>query len=453
MTTLGILLAVLTVFAGGAGLTLALWRGSRPILAAELFGLSWLLGAGLVSALLALVGIGISGGALFAVVAVGMLLFGGLGVQRLRDGVRIETGFGDAPVWEKWLSLIGLIPVFYVAAMTFRDAITWDGLLIWESKARHAFLAGGGLPAAYFTDATRVHFHPAYPLYLPFTELWVYLWVGDCDQTAAKTVFPIFYAAAIAVLWSGIRRLGGRLWMAALTVLLPLFVPHMTDHGHGLLQGYADFILATVYLAGVSALLAWRMKGVEGSWSIAAACAALLPWIKQEGLLLLASLLFQAALMQGWRQWKRTLAFALPGVAMVVAWRVALHALQVVEESTFHPLTLENLHASLPRLGPILLFMGIQLSRIENWSLLWFGVPLALLGLGWQRRREALWLAAALLVPLSLDVVPYLLSRLDLYFHIVTSLDRLVLQISLVGVLCLGLALEGSWRPPPSNGD
>ncbi len=453
MRTLGILLAVLTIFAGGAGLTLALWRRSGPILAAELFGLAWVLGAGLVSALLALAGIGLSGGVLFASVAVVMLCFGALGVKRLREGVRIETGFGNAPPWEKWLSVVALIPIVYIATMTFRDAIAWDGLLIWEAKARHAFLAGGSLPAAYFSDATRVRFHPGYPLYLPFTELWVYLWVGDCDQTAVKAILPIFYAAAITILWSATLRLGGRLWMAALTALSALFVPYMAAHGLGLLQGYSDLILATVYLAGVSGLLAWRLKGVAGGWPVAVACAALLPWIKQEGLLLLASLILQAALMHGWRRWKRTLLFALPGIVTAVAWRIALHSVHVAEETTFQALTLENLHASLPRLGPILLFMGIQLSRIESWSLLWFAVPVALLSLAWQRRREALWLAAALFVPLGMDVLPYLLSRLDLYFHIATSLDRLVLQISLVGVLCLGLALEGSRKPPPSGGD
>lgn len=445
------LLAVLTVFAAGSGLTLALWRRSGPILAAELFGWSWLLGAGVVSALLALAGTVLSGGVLFASVAAGTLLLGLLGGQRLRAGLRVETGLGGAPAWEKWLSILALLPVYYIGAVAFRDALTWDGLLIWEAKARHAFLAGGSLPAAYFSDATRVRFHPAYPLYLPFTELWVYLWVGDCDQTAVRVVFPIFYAAAMALLWSAALRLSGRLWVAALTALLPLFVPRMLDHGLGLLQGYADFILAAVYLAGVGALLAWRAKGVAGGWPIAVTCAALLPWIKQEGVLLMGSLCVLAALAHGWRGWRRVLLFALPGIVTAVSWRLALHSVQVVEETTFHALTLENLRASLPRLGPIFYFMGRQFSSLANWSLLWFSVPVALLCLAWQRRREALLLAVALLLPLLLDVIPYMFSRLDLVFHLSTSLDRLVLQLALVAVLCLGLALEGSRRPPPSG--
>jgi hypothetical protein len=452
VSTPGILLAVLTVFAAGAGLTLALWPRSSPIFAAEFFGLAWLLGAGVVSTLLALGGIVLSGGALFASVAASTLLLGMLAVKRLRDGVRIETGLGHAPTWEKWLSVLALAPIFYMAWIAFRDAIIWDGLLIWESKARHAFLAGGSLPAAYFSDATRVRFHPSYPLYLPFTELWVYLWVGDCDQTAVKMLFPIFFAAAMALLWSGTLRLGGRLWAAALTTLLPLFVPLMADHGHGVLQGYADFLLGAVYLAGVTALLAWHFRGVEGGWPVAMACAAMLPWIKQEGLLLFGSLILQAALAVGWRGWRRILLFALPGMVTVIAWRFGMQAVHVVEETTFQAPTFENLLQGLPRLWPIFYAMGFQFSQLANWSLLWFCVPFALLSLAFHRRREALALALALLVPLLLDVIPFLLSRLDLYFHISTSLDRLILQLAPVAVLCLGLALAGK-SPSPATKD
>jgi hypothetical protein len=446
---LAVLLAILTIFAAGCGVTLALWRKPQPILVAEFFGLAWLLGAAVVSASLALGGIFLSGPALFGVVATITILLGILGVKRARDGVVIASGLSAAPRWEKWFGLLALLPVLYFGALTFRDSLIWDGFVIWEAKARHAFLAGGSLPAAYFSDATRVNYHPSYPLYLPFTELWVYLWVGDCHQTAVKVLFPVFYAAAIALLWSGAFRLSGRPWVAALTALLPLFVPWMCDAGHGLLQGYADFILGTVYLGGVSALLVWRFRDIAGAWPIAVACAATLPWIKHDGLLLFASLVLLAALAHGWRGWTRSIVFAMPGVAVLVGWRVFLNVVEVVQAATFHPLTLENLLANLPRLGQILSAMGAQFALVKAWSLLWFGVPVALLCLAFQRRRETLILALAILVPLTLDVVPYIFTTLDLRFHLATSLDRLILQVSLVAALCVGLAFEGPRTPPP----
>lgn len=451
------LLAILMMLSAGMGFTAWLWRGGRAILAAEWLGLGWMFGAGLVSLALALGGTVLPGSLLLPIVAIACLLLGLLGLTRWRQGFKVKTGLTDAPGWEKWLSLLVLVPIFYVAYATFRDALLWDGLVVWELKARHAFLAGGNLPPTYFADATRARFHPSYPLYLPFTELWTYLWMGDCDQTLMKLIFPLFYAAAVLLLWSAVRRLTGKVWAATATSLLPIFIPVMADHGLGLVEGYVDFLLATMYLAGLAALLAWRVQGLESGWRVAVACAAFLPWMKQDGLMLLVSLIAVAALVHGFAGWRRTLLFALPGIAVVLAWKLAMRAVHAVDESVFQPVTLDTLSHNLPRLAPIAREMGQQLSQLKNWSLLWYAVPVALICLVWRQRRLGCWLMAALVVPLGLDMIPYLFTQLNLRFHIVTSFDRLALQISLVAVFCLGLALAGAETSqealPPENKD
>lgn len=467
MNVLGGQLALVTILFAGLGLTALLWRGPRPILAAEMFGLAWLFGAGVVSALLAIGGIFLSGLPLFASVLFAVLALGITGFRRCRAGhccIVLDTV--DAPQSKAELStvrsplsplfrylalLAPLVPVLYITWASFHQAMTWDGILIWEAKARHAFLAGGHLPAAYFTDATRLGFHPSYPLYLPFAELWMYLWIGDCDQNAVKAIFPFFYAAAIALLWSTAFRLsGGHRGCAALAALLPLFIPMMTDHGFSLIHGYADFLLGTVYLAGVGALLTWRFRGVESGWRIATVCGALLPWIKQEGLFLFASLLALAMFVsfQRWSDWRamsisrRIIVLALPGICVLVVWKLALIVLHITPQKVFLPLTVENLIARLPRLSPILYLLGHQLAMLRNWSLLWFLFPIAIGILAWplRRGREALCLALAVFLPLSLDLVPYIFTRLDLVTHVITSIERLVLQLTPVAVLALALA-------------
>lgn len=444
------ILAILMVFLAGTGLIALLWRGARAILLTELLGLGWLLGAGLVSILLAVGGLFLPGSILLVAVSAICVLLGALGWRRMRHGFSIEMGLAGVANWEKWLSLIALLPIAYMAFATLHHAMLWDGLIVWELKARHAFLAGGSLPVSYFSDATRARYHPGYPLYLPFTELWVYLWVGDCDQTVVKLILPIFYAAATLLLWSSMLRLTGRAWAATLTSVLPIFIPLLADHFLGLLEGYADFPLATLYLAGVAALLAWRLKAIEGHWRIAVACASFLPWIKQDGIILLASLIAVAALVHGRSGWRRTLLFALPGALIAVAWRLAMHGVHAVDESVFQPVTRETLTQNLPRLWPIVETMGDRLSLLKNWSLLWYAVPVALLCLAWRQRSMTAWLLAALVVPLFLDIGPYLFTSLDLHFHITSSFDRLALQISLVAVLCLGLALAGQEPAKPS---
>jgi hypothetical protein len=442
------LLAILMVFLAGTGLTLALWRGTRAILAAELLALGWLLGAGVVSLLLAVGGIALSGAVLMMLVAVACLFFAGIGWRRVRKGLPVESGLAGVPAWEKWLSLLALVPIVYMAYATFRDSMLWDGLVIWETKARSAFLAGGSLPASYFSEASRARYHPSYPLYLPFTELWLYLWVGDSDQTMVKLIFPFFYAAATLLLWSSVLRLTGRACAATATAVLPLFIPLLADHGLGLVEGYADFPLGVVYLAGLSSLLIWRVKGIEGAWPVACACAAVLPWIKQEGIMLLASLAAVAALVHGWSGWRRTALFALPGMAIWLGWKVAMHVVHVVNESVFQPVTVATVLKNVRRLWPILQAMEYQLTLLKNWSVLWYAVPVALICLAWRQRPLAGWLATALVVPLAFDIIPYYFTSLDLFFHITTSFDRLALQVSLAAVLCLGLALGSPSRTP-----
>src|SRR4029077_5969145 len=87
--------------------------------------------------------------------------------------------------------------VLEIAAIAFascKHTLGWDGLLVWEIKARYAFMNGGSLPASYYSGPGRAFSHPEYPLGIPFTELWLYLWMGQAHQFWVKTIFGIFYA-------------------------------------------------------------------------------------------------------------------------------------------------------------------------------------------------------------------------------------------------------------------
>ncbi|MEA3213812.1 MAG: hypothetical protein QOE70_6869 [Chthoniobacter sp.] len=446
MIPLGILLAILSIFAAGAGATLLLWREAQPMLLGEMFAASWLLGAGVVSLLLAVGGMLCAGWLLIALVGAVCFGLGWIGWRELRGGGRIILGMEAAPPWERWLSLLVLAPIAYIAAVSFRDALAWDGLLIWESKAHQAFLSGGVLPASVFRDATRSWTHPSYPLYLPFTELWVYLCVGDCHQGALKSVLPLFHIAAVALLWSGALRLHVRPGVAAVTAMLMLFIPILNGFDWGLLHGYADLPLAALYLGAVAGVLACQRDPSPGAWRLAAAFAALLPWVKQEGVILWAGLVLQAAWICGRRDWRRTAGFALPGLAVWIGWRLAMLVLEAPQEEVFQPLTWANLQAGLTRLGTVLRFMRYELGLLDHWSLLWFLTPAALLCVALQRRREAPVLAAAIVLPLAFDVIPYLFTRLEPFqMHVATSFKRLALQVALVALLSVALAF-GSRR-------
>src|SRR5205814_8272577 len=63
--------------------------------------------------------------------------------------------------------------------------------------------------------------HDALPISIPFSELWLYFWLGEADQFCAKTIFPIFYVVGAFLLVALGQRLAGRRWVG---LLLAAFV-------------------------------------------------------------------------------------------------------------------------------------------------------------------------------------------------------------------------------------
>jgi hypothetical protein len=348
--------------------------------------------------------------------------------------------------WEIALTLLLLGPLAALASQCLRETLHWDGLLVWEIKARLAFQNGGALPLRYYSEAPMQGWsHPGYPLYLPMLELWLYLWLGEAHQFWVKALFPFFHLAAMSVLWSAALRLTGRVWIGAVAAWLLLAVPRVVGARAGLLQGYVDLPLGTVYLAALAALLL-AMRGDAGWRRLAAVLSSLLPWMKQEGLVLW--MCFVLVAIWNWRrEWRVVLALALPGLTTILAWRAFLAVAGLIPPETFLPMTLETLQANLPRVPALLRRLGEEFLAIRRWTLLWPLAALALATLAAQRHRFTMPLALALVVPLAAYLVPYVFSALQPYeMHVETSIDRLVLQVAPVAVLALVLCVASPPR-------
>ena len=415
----------------------------------EIVGWSWLAGSGVVSVLLWVGGFVARGATLIALVsgaALGLGFWLGRGARSNRRPGWFPPGTAS---WEVVLTFLLLLPIGALAGQCFRETLHWDGILVWEVKARLAFLHGGALPLGYYSDAAMLGWsHPGYPLYLPMLELWLYLWMGEAHQFWLKAIFPFFQLSVASVLWSVGLRLTGRVWIGAVAAWLLLVVPRAVEARAGLLQGYTDLALGTLYLGAVAAL----MLGVsrERAWlRVAAIFSALLPWVKQEGLVLWACFVLAA----GWllrREGRTALALALPGLATILVWRGFLAAVELPRPETFQPMTLETLQANLPRVPALLRRLGEEMLNFRRWTLLWPLALIALVVLLGQRRKLALPLTMAVLLPLALYLVPYVFTALQPYeMHVETSIDRLVLQLAPLAVLTLVLVLGGGESPKP----
>ena len=433
---------------GWAAVTL-LGPRDRPLGRLETASLAFPLGAALVT--LALFGLGclVSGGLLRGLVLALGLLFGAAALARARP-------------WSRWpntplgrgagLGLAGVAAqAVAVGALAWRGTLEWDGLVVWEMKAYLACLNGGQTPLAYFTDPSRQWSHPRYPLFVPLLETWLYGWLGRCDQRLAGLLFPLFYLAAVGLLFAGGVRLGQRLGPGVAAALLLFCVPQLVVGAGSAASGYADFPLAVFYLGAVVYLADYALTGEMGSLRLAVALAACLPWVKQEGLILaLCFLVLAVGLLWQRRRARVGLVLAPSVLSLALLWTAFLTLRDVPPDSAFLPFTPATLLVNLDRVGPTLLAVRAEMLTPGGWGVLWPGLLVALLLLALRPGGPpVVLLALSIALPVVGYAAVYLFSAWTPYtLHITSSLPRLLSHVAPLAVLAVGLAMPERQSAP-----
>ncbi len=449
MTVLGLLTGLLTLLAGGVGATLLLMRGATRINLFECTALGWLFGSGIIALLLWAGGLFLSGLPLQLSVAATAVALARAGFASVRKehGRLVFPKPRNALEW----SLAGAIALEIVVLIysSFGHGLGWDGLLNWEVKARYAFFNDGVLPAAYYSSETRAFTHPAYPLFIPMTELWLYLWMGEAHQFWIKIIFPLYYAAGAILLATTARRLTNRRWPGLAASVLLFFVPFLSNSPGNATGGYVDVPLSILYLATMAYLIVYAINREAYALRVFAVSLALLPWAKREGaiLWLIAALCGAVVIWRGSRSW-RSLLWLLPGAAIVVAWKIFLHAMHTIEAREFGPMTFGTLQANLSRTIPIGKMVMAEMLETQRWSLFWPCVALAFTGLAFRARdSRLLLLVIAVAAPVTLYGATYLFSIWpDYSMHFQASFPRLLLHVMPVAWLAIALAMPWAKR-------
>ena len=396
---------------------------------------------------LALLGTVLWGTALIAVVAILSAIPGLIAVRNRLKGGPANFSFPwrrPRGLLEWTLCAVIVCECLFLFRFAWTTALGWDGLMVWEIKARIAFANGGGLPAEYFTDPTRAWSHPDYPLMLPLLETWIYLWTGQSNESLAQVILPLFYLAAVLLLCSGAAEITGKRWVGWLTAALLFFIPFSSTGQSNLFTGYADFPLAVLYLAAVICLIRYFREGSRSHALLAGIYAGALPWMKHEGTLLWLCVMCVASVeLLRRRDMRSALIMALPGMVVIAGWKIAMLWLKAIPGSDFLPVTAANITNNLPRTGTIVHAVIRECLSLNDWSILWWVWPAAMLALaGRGRKGLSLQLAALVLMPLALDGAIYLLSNWHPYqTHIDCSLPRLISQLSIVALLGFGIAV------------
>jgi len=448
MIVIGLIAALFTIFIAGFGITMLVFARGNQVNLIECACLSWLLGCGAVSLLLWMCGMVCSGLLLQSIVGVACLLLAIIGWRAKRSANSKIDLPRPVNILEWILGSLILIEIAVLVFVSFKHTLGWDGLLNWEIKARYAFLNDGVIPGSYYSSAGRGFSHPEYPLGVPFTELWLYLWMGEPNQSWMKIIFPFFFAAGAPLLALFVIRLSGRRSIGLLIAALLLFVPSISASPGGVVVGYVDIPLGVYYLAALGYLMLWSKTGDHRYIRMFAACSALLPWIKSEGIILwlvLAFLGFGLSLVR-----RRVVPFLIsivPGCALILCWRVYLKMVHLWPHSDFAHPSLRVLRDNSDRFSGIFGILFAELREPTHWSIFWLLAVIALIYLIASRKLERIALASAILAPVLLYSLTYVFSMWPSYAaHMTSSVPRLLLHVMPAGWLAIGLALSQTKR-------
>jgi hypothetical protein len=430
MIFLGLLAGYLTLLGAGFGIVFLMLRGAGRINLLESCCLAWLFGAGGVSLLLWIFGLFSSGVILVAAVTAccGGLAFAG---WRATSQSRPTLYFPrPGSLWEWMLLSILLVQIAFIFWLSLQRTLGWDGLIMWESKARFAFLNHNVLPAHYYHSGRDLT-HPEYPLGVPFTELWLYIWMGEAHQLWIKTVFATFYAVGVALLAMIVTRLTAHQWLGYLAAVLFFFVPHETVGTGSATIGYVDFPLSVFYLTAVGYLLLALKSSSKYDFRIYAASLALLPWFKREGAILWLIAAMAGAAIFLIRRQPRWLVALCPGALLIFGWAAYLRFVGADIPQEFAPVNVRLFLQNAGRLVPTWRALLLDASSPAAWGIFWVLAAVAIVYLaGRLRKLESATLLWASLVPIVAYSSIYIFSVSEDYLvHIKLSLPRLLMHV------------------------
>lgn len=382
-------------------------------------------------------------------------------------------GSGGSP----WIATAGYVLIATATVFAVVEAlipvsawVNWDAWAIWGIKAR-AFWTAGTMPEAFLLNPLYYFSHADYPPGMPLLQTWLGFWAGGLGDSTMRLVSPVYHLALVFLLAGLLAEFGmtAERWLLAGLYAL---MPRMVEQAH---SGYADLALAAA-VAGVLLLLARMVKGEAPPWCPALMCGVA-GMIKGEALIL--SLGMAALILVWWRRHRIRTAAAVPALVLLVAllapWRAAVVRLgikptYVVARSqwvarvpVYYPYLFKA--PFLDGWGPGL--TAANMREMGDWNPLswlwrqrgtwlgfWYFVTAAVLVYFWPGISQATgWPVAALLVlHLACTWAVILGFQYDVLFILVTSSDRLLVQISPFAVALVGaLVGDGLWKRKPDD--
>lgn len=370
-------------------------------------------------------------------------------------GSGIKEGFG---VIEGVSMLIIGFEAAYALMYGFLSPVTaWDSLQTWFYKASVLFVHKG-IPADFLRSDGGISVHPDYPLLIPLSAAWIYVSIGKINDQMARVIYPLQFLSLLTIFHYIVARASSRRVAFVFTALLSM-TPVVMVHAAGLpvsigelftgdFTGYADLALSVYMLAGAGFLYLYVLEGRQAYMWLSAFFLGLGAWTKDEGIVFAITgggiLLLKAAFE---REFARLVKCAAILAAVIAPWAV-YKAVNRVPGEYEGSIGLSTLIKNLGRLPVILRFMKfIMFEKTELYNFTWYAYA-ASVAFNWKRflARPVMAVNMTIFMQLLVYVLIYMVTFLDLKFHLETSFDRLALQLAPVAMFVAAVNFKGIFR-------
>jgi hypothetical protein len=341
-----------------------------------------------------------------------------------------------------WLSIVALGALFFILNLMLYGLQyphgRPDAWINWNVVTRFIYLGGSDWQATFL----RQWDHPDYPLFIAMTNAITWVFLGNPSTwgpIAFHFTISMFTAGLLFAFINNFRDLK----QAVLTVVIFISLPFIIDQG---MRQYADLLLAYLILAA-GGLTLWYFQTKEVRLALLIGLlVGLCGWSKNEGLaailgfsLAFAWLALKQEQQPALRNYLSGLAFPLLIIVLFKLLLAPSNDLMSAQGSSFGKLL------ELERYAIIFKEAGAMLWQLGNTPISLIGlIILAALLIGSSTTRApGMWTIYTVIgLQLLIYFVIYLLTPLELTYHLRTSADRLYLHVFPLALLSFFLWLK-----------
>ena len=330
---------------------------------------------------------------------------------------------------------------FFKALIKPMDSFDSIGNFAFKSKL---FFFNRYIPYEFFMDRSIDIQHPDYPLFIPLSETWIYMFLRNWNDLLVKAIFPAFFVVMLVLFFFALKRIIGRRLSLVSTFFLAT-IPHFLNYAT---IGYADFALIMFYSMSFIYMFLWMVDDRKKIYLILSALLAVLAlWTKQEAKMLtlinifvLFLYLFIERARLNRSDLRRAGYYTLVVLLCLAGWLGFMNSMgfenELANESS---LTLQTVISNLDRVPLILYEYQKHIFGPKKWNL---SLLVFFFGLIFYFRRAFTGEFKYITIPILLAFAGYgacfIVTPLEIRYHLQTAGSRLLLHFLPVVVFWIG---------------